>query len=193
MVPIQSSGISLRDVVKFFKDSIGFNEYIFSPSTVYSKSGMKKILAEKIDEIDPQGAPPTLKIGNELIFISAEHRSELESFAKRNCIAIHTRFDIWDAILEPFIDTEFTPEKVKRNKENLEKYGLGEEHVQKWRERVGEIMIAYNFGTGLWDWVHLGLWDLLIAYQLGIGEKITEEQYTQLYWDSMKIALASYI
>ena len=184
----------MRDTtIKFFDDSIGFSNYVFSPSKVYSKSSMKKILAEKIDEIDLQGAPPVLKIGDELIFVSAEHRSELESFASRNNIAVQTRFDIWDAILEPFIDTEFPPENAKRNKENLERYGLGEEQVQKWRERVGETMVAYNFGTGLWDWAHLGLWDLLNAYQLGLGEKLTEEQYAQLYWDSMKIALLSYV
>ncbi|MFW9842982.1 MAG: hypothetical protein ACFFEV_00215 [Candidatus Thorarchaeota archaeon] len=183
----------MRDAIKFFEDAIGFKKYDFPPSTVYSRIGMKKVLAEKIDEIDLQGAPPTLKVDNELIFISAEHRSELESFAKRNNIEIRARFDIWDAILEPFIDTEFTPEDAKQIQENLEKYGLGEETVQKWRERVKEAMIAYNFGTGLWDWVHLGQWDMLNAYKLGMGEKLTEEEYTQLYWNSMEIALLSYV
>ena len=179
--------------IEFLDDAIEFNMYVFYPSRVFSKSETKKIVAEKIDEIDLESAPPVLKIDDELIFISAEHRAELKSFAKRNNVKIQSRFDIWDAILEPFIDTEFTPENAKRNKENLEKYGFGEEQIQKWRERVKETMIAYNFGTGLWDWVHLGLWDLLNAYQLGMGEKISEEDYTQLYWDSMKIALMSYV
>jgi hypothetical protein len=183
----------LSDIIEFFEDSIGFNKYDFTPSMVYSKSGIKKILVNEIEEIDIQGAPPVLKIGKELVFISAEHRSELESFAKRNNIVIQARFDIWDAILEPFIDTEFTAENAKKNRENLKKYGLGEEKVQKWRDRVGEAMTAYNFGTGLWDWVHLGLWDLLNAYKLGMAEKLTEEQYARFYWDSMKIALLSYV
>lgn len=183
----------MKDTFEFLEDCIGFNKYIFPPSKVYSESVTKKVLAENIDEIDLEGAPPVLKIGDELIFVSAEHRSELESFAKRNNIEMKVRFDIWDSILEPFIDTEFTSENAKRNQENLEKHGLGEELVQDWREKVRETMTAYNFGTGLWDWVHLGLWDLLNAYKLGMGEKLTEEQFTRLYWDSMKIALLSYV
>ena len=126
--------IGLKDITSdFLDDAIEFNNYDFSPSRVYSESGTKKVLAREIDEIDLEGAPPVLKIGNELVFISAEHRSELESFAKRNNIEIDTRFDIWDAILEPFIDTEFTPENAKKNKENLEEYGLEEEQIQKSR------------------------------------------------------------
>jgi hypothetical protein len=65
--------------------------------------------------------------------------------------------------------------------------------VQDWRERVGKNMTAYNFGTGLWDWAHPGMWDLLTAYKIKIGERLTKEEYTELYWVSMKIALLSYL
>jgi len=183
----------LKDTVKILEDSIEFQDYDFFPSVAYSEVGMKKIPAEEIDEIDLDGAPPVLKIGEELVFISAELRSKLDAFARQNRIMIKQRFDIWDAILEPFIDTEFTQENARKNKENLEKYGLKEEHVKEWREKIRETMIAYNFGTGLWDWVHLGLWDLLTAYKIGIGEKFTKKEYSELYWESMKIALISYV
>jgi hypothetical protein len=185
--------MDLRNTIEFFENSIGFRDYDFFPSTVYTRTSMKKIMAGEIDEIDLDAAPPTLKIDNELVFISAEFRSDLESFAKRNGIEVKSRFDIWDAILEPFIDTEFTAENAERNQENLMKYGLGKDQVAEWRDRVRESMIAYNFGTGLWDWVHLGLWDLLSAYKHGMGERLTKDEYTQLYWSSMKIALLSYV
>jgi len=178
--------------VKFFDKSIEFRNYEFFPSVAYSETGIKMIPAEEIDEIDLDGAPPVLRIANELVFVSAELRPELEAFAKRNRILVKQRFDIWDAILEPFIDTEFTPDNARRNKENLEKYGLKKKYVNEWRTKVSETMIAYNFGTGLWDWVHLGLWDLLTAYKIDIGIKITEKEYSELYWESMKLALLSY-
>ncbi len=183
---------NLKDTVKILENTIEFKDYDFFPSVVYSDVGMKRIPAEEIDEIDLNGAPPVLKIGNELVFVSAELRSELDEFAKRNRIIAKQRFDIWDAILEPFIDTEFTLENARRNMENLERYGLKEKYVNEWRTKVSETMIAYNFGTGLWDWVHLGLWDLLTAYKISIGEKLTEQEYGELYWESMKVALRSY-
>jgi hypothetical protein len=185
--------MDLRNTVEFFESSIGFRNYEFFPSTVYTRTGMRKVMAEEIDEIDLNAAPPALKINKELVFISAEFRLELEIFAKRNGIEVKSRFDIWDAILEPFIDTEFTAENSERNQENLKRYDLGKEQVTEWRDRVRESMIAYNFGTGLWDWAHLGLWDLLNAYKLGLGEKLTKNEYTQLYWSSMEIALLSYV
>lgn len=183
----------MKAIVKFFDNSIEFRNYEFFPSVASSETGMKKIPAGEVDEIDLDGAPPVLRVGNDLVFVSAELRSELEAFAKRNRIIVKRRFDIWDAILEPFIDTEFTPENARRNKENLEKYGLKEKQVKEWRARVSETMIAYNFGTGLWDWVHLGLWDLLTAYKIGIGEKMTKKEYSDLYWKSMAVALSSYV
>ena len=182
----------MKTTVKFLDNSIEFRNYEFFPSIAYSKSGKKEIKAEEIVEIDLEAAPPALRIGNELVFVSAELRSELEVFAKQNNIKVRYRFDIWDAILEPFLDTEYTPENATRNKESLEKYDLKSEQVEELRARVGEMMAAYNFGTGLWDWVHLGLWDLLTAYKIAIGEVLTKDEYIELYWESMKIALHSY-
>nr|MDO8079203.1 hypothetical protein [Candidatus Freyarchaeota archaeon] len=173
----------------FYSDSIEFVDYDYFPSSVYPN---KKIYANEILEIDLKAAPPALRIKNELIFVSARCLDQLGAFAKKNNIPIIERYDIWDSILEPFLDTEFSEEHKQITLQNLKKFGLDEALIQKWRKRVSGPMVAYNFGTGLWDWVHLGQWDLLQAHKLFLGTRINEEEFTKLYWESMEIALRAY-
>ncbi|NHI94020.1 MAG: hypothetical protein EAX96_16140 [Candidatus Lokiarchaeota archaeon] len=163
-------------------------DYYFFPASVYPN---KKIMVYEIEEINLLAAPPEIKIKNELIFISAKFKDELEKFALKNNIKVEKRFDIWDSILEVFLDTEISENAKIKTFEELKQFGLDEETVKKWRERVKNPMIGYNFGTMLWDWVHLGQWDMLQAHLLFL-KKFGKEKFEKLYWDSMKIALLAY-
>ena len=178
---------------KIGKDWIEIMDYEFFPATVYPS---KKILASEIEYINHLGAPPELKIKNELIFISAQKKDELIEFGKRNNIKMpmdykDSPFDIWDAILEKFLDTEFPENRNEKIRNELKTYGLDEATVEGWRDRVQNPMVGYNFGTGLWDWVHLGQWDMLQAHLLFLN-KIGKDEFEKLYWESMEIALRAY-
>ena len=49
-------------------------------------------------------------------------------------------------------------------------------------------MYEYNFATMLWDYFHLGLYDLLSAFQME-AFKLSDEKFKVFYWDAMEIAL----
>ena len=51
-------------------------------------------------------------------------------------------------------------------------------------------MIAYNFGTGLWDWVHLGLMDLLEALSGPFAgrHRVPDDEFASTYWWAMALA-----
>ena len=124
-------------------------------------------------------------------YISAQFKNQLEQFARDNQIPIIDRFDIWDSILEVYLDTEISEEHAKNTYKILNKYGLTKTIVDDWRERVKNPMVGYNFGTMLWDWVHLGQWDMLSALKL-FEKKIGKKEFEKIYWKSMEIALRAY-
>jgi hypothetical protein len=138
---------------------------IFFPADHLSRIGGTvngALAAAAILDADPAGAPPEIRTASgETLFVSAEQRGELERFCRVSQISIRTRPDVWGDLLEPFLDTEFTPEHEAATLSRLRQAGLTETEVGQVRARVGPLMRAYN--AIHWDWCHLGLADLLDA------------------------------
>jgi hypothetical protein len=158
--------------------------YPFQPSIAY---GQTRIPSEIIDEIDIESYPPTVKVKNELIFLTSEKRVELKEFALRHNLKVVERPDIWGWILAPFLDTEFTKETDERLTRLLNEYGLTEEIVNSIRKEVKTQMLKYNFDTMLWEWGGLGAEDVLKAMRT----KYNEENFKEFYDKVMKLALAT--
>lgn len=168
--------------VIFDMESLTFKNYPFDNSFVSVNS---KITSKEIVNICIKSAPPTIRVGDELIFISAKHREELSAFADRNKIFLSDRVELWDWILEPFLDTEFTDEHKERLYSLLEKYDLDRQNVDRIRETVKEQMMKYNFDTMLWEWVMFGALDVLQAMK----PKLKPEDFNSFYKQVMEIAL----
>ncbi|MNP80366.1 hypothetical protein D3C76_1784470 [compost metagenome] len=69
--------------------------------------------------------------------------------------------------------------------------GLGREEVIELRKSVADVMMAYNFKSMLWEWVHLGLHDLLSAYSgilAGERYKLEPKAFEDFYWKAMHLA-----
>jgi hypothetical protein len=163
-------------------DFLQIDDYPFQPSIAY---GQTKIFVDTIDEIDIDSYPPTIKVNDELIFLTFEKRDELKAFARRNDIRTVKRPDIWGWILEPFLDIEFTKETDERLTRLLNEYGLTKETVDSIRKEVKTQMLKYNFDTMLWEWGGLGAEDVLKAMRT----KYDEEDFKEFYNKVMKIAL----
>jgi len=161
-------------------DFIYIEKYPFEPSSVYPS---KKVQYFEIDEIHLKQYPPTIKIGNDLVFISREKVKLLEDFAKRNNIKMAERASNWGWITEPFLDTEFDEDQKERTNEILESNGISREELKEIREEVGKQMYKYNFDTMLWDWTNLGLNDVLSAMR----PKLSKEEFQDFYWRAMEI------
>ena len=186
---------------------ITFADYPFFPATVFPSA---TIAWEQVDDIDLLAPPPTVRVGAELLMVSAAHRDKLAEHAARHHIPLATRHDLaWGDILEPFLDTEFSEADQQRTMSRLEATGIGPGQVAELRDRFGPAMWLYNFAIPRWEWVHLGLFDLLAAthpecgypdndwtwllrarFGMPPGPFCSHEHYHTVYWEAMQIALA---
>ncbi|MDR0195054.1 MAG: hypothetical protein LBI73_08005 [Myroides sp.] len=166
------------------EDFIQVKDYPFEPSIAYDQTTFKK---EDITDIDYNARPMTIRIDDELVFISTEHKEALIHFASKNKIKIVQRPAIWDLILEPFLDTEFTEESNKRVTRLLVKYGLTLEQINQLRDEVEIQMLKYNFDTTLWEWCSLNASDVLKAMR----PKYNQIDFRIFYKKVMEIALLS--
>lgn len=172
---------SLGEIVITLNE-ITVNNYLFKPSTAYKQT---TFTAKEIINIDLTATPPTIRIGNELIFASAVQLKELKAFASTHHIPIVNRTDIWSWILEPFLDTEYTPATDQILTRKLDERGLTTEFIYALRQEVKMQMLKYNFDTILWEWVSLGMTDVLKAMK----PIYTAEQFEVFYHRAMAIAL----
>lgn len=167
---------------KILETKIEVLAYPFKPSVVFPN---KKIKANEITAICHQSYPPLIKIGDEVIFISRKHAESLKEFTERNSIATFKETKNWNWLLEPYLDTENTPEENIKINQLLNKHGFSDSEIIKIRTEVEKQMYKYNFDTMLWDWFSLGLPDVLAAMRV----KYNEKEFTDFYKRAMEIEL----
>lgn len=160
------------------------HHYPFKPSIAYQH---KILNAKEINDIDLKATPLTIRVGDELIFISINHKLELENFATTNQIQLIERPDIWSWILEPFLDTEYTENNHLQISNLLQKHGLKPEQITVLRNEVEDQMLKYNFDTMLWEWCSFDASDVLRAMRT----KYNKEEFERFFKQVMNIALLS--
>jgi hypothetical protein len=176
-------------MIKFYNDRIEFTDYPFPVSSI-SRHGTIRI--NEICEVLLNQIPPEIRTNEgEVIFIEANYKERLNQFALDNNISVISRIDTWGLILDEFLDTEFSEEIKDLVINKLETCGISREEVVMIRNSVKDVMIAYNFTSMLWEWVHLGLFDLLQAYSgilTGDNYKLNKEDFKEVYKNAMNIA-----
>ncbi|WP_236790957.1 hypothetical protein [Amycolatopsis sp. GM8] len=147
--------------VSFAEDHIVFARYEFPGATVHP-AGV--LTLARIRDADPKAWPPEIRTTlGETLFVPRAQEPELEEFCRRNDVTTKRRPWIWSDLLEPFLDTWFDPDDERATDERLHKAGLSQEEITEIRQRLTPLMRAYNFDSMLWEWVDLGLFDLLNA------------------------------
>lgn len=163
-------------------DFLKIENYPFEPSAAYRQSIFRP---DQIHDMDIKSHPPTFRTGRELIFLNTDQKAELKNFAERNAIKTVERPMVWEWILEPFLDTEFTAETDQKLTDILEKSGLTADRVKALRAEVEEQMLKYNFDTMLWEWCGFDASDVLRAMRT----KYKKEAFKDFYQQVMDIAL----
>ncbi|WP_173216875.1 hypothetical protein [Paenibacillus alba] len=176
-------------MIKFYNERVEFSEYPFWASSI-SNDGI--ILIEEICEVLLDQLPPEIRTkAGDVIFVEALYKERLKKFAEINNIPMVRRIDTWGLILDEFLDTEFSEDSKERVFNMLEACGISREEVVSIRHSVHDVMIAYNFTSMLWEWVHLGLYDLLKAHSgvlTGDKYKLDKEDFKELYKNAVNIA-----
>jgi hypothetical protein len=164
----------------FRENGIEFPSYRFSAASVFHEPFVRLDL---IREVDPSRTPPEIRLKRgEILFISAELKRELESFAAKSAIPRVERADVWADLLEPFVDTEFPAADQQRTLNRLQQQGFSASEIESIRAKVKEPVLAYN--SVVWDWTYLGLFDLLEAF----SKNSPSEGFDDFYWYAMEIA-----
>ncbi|HSC27628.1 MAG TPA: hypothetical protein VLD67_10160, partial [Vicinamibacterales bacterium] len=90
----------------------------------------------------------------------------------------------WSALLDPFLDTWEEQETVDAQFAWFAELGLDRGAVDGWRREVAPAMLAYNFGTRLWEWAHLDLYDVLMAQRA----RLSRRAFADFYVRAMRLA-----
>jgi hypothetical protein len=173
----------MRKVI-FHENYIEFKQYEFQVSSVRDRP---KITAEMINEVDLNTSPPSIVINhNEVIFIESRYKKKFIEFVKQNKLKVENRFDIWEALNEVFLDTEFTPQHQERTLQQLQQNGFSQEEVLEIRDKIRELMSGW--GSVAWEWNYLGHYDLLLNKKQSYLLLFPKD----FYWWTMEIALRNY-
>ncbi|NOK58012.1 MAG: hypothetical protein GFH27_549287n316 [Chloroflexi bacterium AL-W] len=168
-------------------EGIQFQRYPFKPASVFPDGLLPW---HNIREIIPTGAPPEIRTHQgEVLFVHALQKDVLKDVAHTHDIPLVERIDVWSLILVPFLDTEFDEQTALHTRVTLEHNGLSAHYCEDLWERFGRMMYAYNFETFLWEWVHLGLYDLFLAHQMFRRHlSRADRNFSAVYWEAIDIA-----
>ena len=168
--------------VAFHEATLDFVQYPFGCASVAEK---RMVNSAEIASVNTNAAPPEIHLhSGEIIFLYAPEKVKLQKWAARNQISERSQIDIWSLLLEPFLDTEMSETWQARCFAQLARCGIERSEVAAIRKSVSSAMMTYNFSTMLWEWVHLGLYDVLVA-QSGYLKK---DAYKAFYRDAMALA-----
>ena len=159
---------------------IEITDYPFEPSVVYPSASIE---AHEIDAISLEFGVCKVYVKDDIVFVSAEKKKELELFAKVHNLKLIPYSWNWDLLLEPYLDTEFTKENEQRVLERLLENGFTANEIDAIRAEVEKQMYAYNFDTMLWDWCSLSLSDVLSAMRA----KYNKVQFRDFYSRALEI------
>lgn len=188
MATDDGSAVSMENV-SFLKNGIAFSDYPYPPASVFPAGIVEYDL---IREALPEHTPPEIRtIHGEVLFVSATLKRKLLTAARKNNLPVVKRVDIWSLILEPFLDTTIDQSK---SVSFLEANGVSNAECQALRESLRDVMYAYNILSGIWDWAHLGLADVLDAlleggpFSVCHQYSLPPDKYRSFYQKTMEIA-----
>ena len=134
-------------------------DYPFAPSRAYPEAF---VAAGDIRGVCFHG-PAYLEVAGDFIVVGREHEPALRDLMAARDVPERASDLIWEFLLEPYLDTEVTPEQDARLLACLAARGVPPGEVAAVRSEVGDVMYAYNFNTRLWEWAGFGLHDVLCA------------------------------
>jgi predicted metal-dependent HD superfamily phosphohydrolase len=161
--------------------TLRFSRYPFEPAVVFPSG---TVSAEGIAEVNLGYRCQLRLVGGDILFVPGTSKGALLDLVNRTDVRTTRRSSVWSALLDPFLDTWEEQETIDRQFAWLASLGLDRETVDRWRREVAVAMVAYNFGTSLWEWVDLDLYDLLVAQRA----RLSRPDFADFYRRAMALA-----
>lgn len=161
--------------------ALRFTRYPFEPATVFPTGTLE---ADGIAEVN-LGWPSRVRLtSGDIVFVPGPGKEALVTFINENDVRVERRVSVWSALLAPFLDTWEDQATIDGQFAWFAGLGLDRDAVDRWRREVAVAMLAYNFGTGLWEWAHLDLYDLLVAQRA----RLTRRAFADFYARAIRLA-----
>jgi predicted metal-dependent HD superfamily phosphohydrolase len=158
-----------------------FTRYPFEPASVFPTG---EVRPDTIAEVNA-GHPSHIRLkSGEVLFVPRSGKAALLDFVNRHDVRVERRTSIWGALLDPFLDTWEEQKTIDAQFEWLAGLGLERARVDALRREVAAAMMAYNFGTNLWEWTGFDLYDVLIAQRACLSPAA----FADFYARAMRVA-----
>ena len=130
--------------------------------------------------------PVIVTTAGEVLLISRTELDELKALCTHQNVPFVQRYDVWSDLLDPFLDTEFSPEFQDANRQRLNQRGnLTDVEIDSIRAEVEEEMLQLS---GLaWEWLHYSLADVLSAMKPKTW--IGRQKWIAFYVRAMEISM----
>ncbi|WP_334083708.1 hypothetical protein [Helicobacter typhlonius] len=179
--------------IKIGLSSLIFFNYPLKPSSVYqnkNKQGESELNAKDI--VGYIDLPLALIVQNkclsepfyELIKIPSCDKEQFKDFIKRNNVQEIHHMDNWIALLEEYLDTEYTKETHEWCMNHLTNNGFTQEQISAIKKREGKMIFRYN--TYAWEWMGFDVFDVLFVKQCN---RHCSNKHTAFYRRAMEISL----
>ena len=142
-------------------DALRYHSYI-APYPRLSQINLIKASEIELVFAGYDGYQLLLRNGDVVLFPRTKEIA-LYEFVQANGIQTVVGTDPWNLLTEPYLDQTYTPEETHRTLERLGRLSFAPDEVEAIRTRVGPSLLAYN--SLVWEWVSLGLVDVLKAQQ----------------------------
>ena len=157
--------------------ALRFARYPFEPASVFPAGAVE---ADSIAEVNLRYPAQQVRLkSGDILFVPGGAKAALVTFVHRNDIRVEHRASVWSALLDPFLDTWEEQETIERQFARLAELGLERDAVDAWRREVAVAMIAYNFGSKLWEWGILDLYDVLVAQKARLSRAAFADFYSR--------------
>lgn len=154
------------------------------PGYPYPTRGTRVLRAADMVEV-VNWITPVIRMGDGE-FLCPPHgtSADLTLWCAAQGIPVIDRYDAWADLLDPFLDTEFSPEVQQRTMARLAAAGFDADRVADLRARVEKAMLHRTFLS--WEWVYYGLGDVLVAMKPVVWTR--SARWRGFYAEAMAVA-----
>jgi len=135
------------------------SDTVILPRYPFPARATRRVATADIVEVIDWISPAIRTVEGEFLCVRYDAKAGLHAWSAARGVPVVKRYDAWADLLDPFLDTEFTPEDQRHTLDRLAAVGLNEAAVMALRERLEKPMIQRTVWG--WEWIHYGLADVL--------------------------------
>ena len=167
--------------VAFDGSALRFTGYPFEPASIFPSGTVE---GDQVAEVNLHPLCQLRLKNGDILFVPWSGKEAVIAFINQNDVPVVNRTAVWSGLLDPFLDTWEEQKTIDAQFAWFASLGLDRKSVDRWRREVAVAMMAYNFGTRLWEWTGLDLYDVLVAQRA----RLSPTDFADFYRRAIRLA-----